>query len=253
MSRGLRERLAEAQVDWIVPDWPVSSRVCALVTTRHGGVSAAPFDTLNLGLRSGDDPAAVRANRRRLNAVAGCTPVFLRQQHGSTVVDIDRADGEPEADAAVARTSGRAAAVLAADCLPVLLADRDGTVVGAAHAGWRGLAAGVVEATVAKMGVAPDRLVAWLGPAIGPGAFEVGDEVRAAFCAADADAATCFAQGRPGKWFADLYALARRRLAARGVREVYGGGACTVTGHRFFSYRRDRTTGRMAALVWRID
>lgn len=254
MSDDLAARLTAARLDWIVPEWAVPPSVRALATTRHGGASAAPYDSLNLGLRSGDDPAAVRANRRRLSAVAGCSPLFLRQLHGITVVEVDRVDGEPEADAAVARTPRRAAAVLVADCLPVLLADRDGTVVGAAHAGWRGLAAGVVEATVAGMRVAPDRLVAWLGPAIGPGAFEVGEDVRAAFCAADAGASACFAPGQPGKWFADLYALARQRLAAVGVQEVCGGGACTVAERdRFFSYRRDRVTGRMAALVWLVD
>jgi hypothetical protein len=292
MTPTLHSRLEAEGLDWIVPDWPAPAPVRAVVTTRCGGVSAAPFDSLNLGLRAGDHPEAVRRNRARLAAVTGSDPVFLRQVHGCGVAIADAngvrggagggADGstggdaggdarggaragacvgagagagdpvdEPAADALVSRSPRRAAAVLVADCLPVLLAARDGSVVAAAHAGWRGLSAGVVEATVAATGVPPAALVAWLGPAIGPAAFEVGPEVRAAFVEGDPGADACFEAGRPGKWHADLFALARRRLAAAGVTDVHGGGLCTAGDPgRFYSYRRDGTTGRMGALVW---
>ncbi|HKI63643.1 MAG TPA: peptidoglycan editing factor PgeF [Burkholderiales bacterium] len=234
------------------PDWPAA--VDALVTTRDGGASSGAYASLNLGLRSGDDEAVVRENRRRLQALLPSPPVWLRQVHGTRVADADaaRAAGaEPEADAAVARRPGTVCAVLVADCMPVLLADEAATVVGVAHAGWRGLCEGVLEAAVGAMGVAPERLIAWLGPAIGPRVYEVGDEVRDAFLARDPASAQAFRAARPGHWLLDLYAVARQRLAAKGVARVHGGGLCTFSDPvRFFSYRRDRSTGRMAALIW---
>lgn len=206
----------------IVPDWPAAPRVRALVTTRGEGEPPLP-----------------------------AAPVWLRQVHGTRVVDAAEARGRPEADAAVARVPGAVCAVQAADCLPVLLADDDGTVVGAAHAGWRGLAAGVVEATIDAMRTPGERLIAWLGPAIGPAHYEVGEEVRAAFLARDAAAAAAFTGNRPGHWLLDLYAVARQRLAARGVVRVHGGGFCTFSdAARFPSWRRDRTRERIAAFVW---
>jgi polyphenol oxidase len=206
----------------IRPDWPAPSRVRALVTTR--GEALPPL------------PSA---------------PLWLKQVHGARVVRAEAARGEPEADAAVASTPGVVCAVKAADCLPVLLADDAASVVGAAHAGWRGLAAGVLEATVDAMGPPGERLLAWLGPAIGPKVYEVGDEVRTAFLARDGAAASAFAPLRSGHWLLDLYAVARQRLAARGVRRVYGGGLCTYSdAARFPSWRRDRAQERIAALVW---
>ncbi len=236
----------------LVPDWPAPAAVRALVTTRAGGVSAGAYASLNLGTRCGDDPAAVAENRRRLAALLPAEPAWLRQVHGVRVAEADDVRGEePEADAAVARRPGTVCAVLVADCLPVLFAREDGGAVAAAHAGWRGLAAGVLEATLEALGARPESLLAWLGPAIGPRVYEVGDEVRDAFLARDAAAAAAFAPARPGHWLLDLYAAARGRLAARGLTRVYGGGLCVHTEHeRFYSYRRERTTGRMAALVW---
>lgn len=236
----------------IIPDWPAPPAVRALATTRHGGVSTGPYASLNLGGHVGDDPGAVAENRRRLRTLLPAEPVWLQQVHGTRVVDAAApAGGIPEADAAFVRTPGIVCAVLTADCLPVLLCDAEGTAVAAAHAGWRGLAAGVLEETVGAMAADPGRLLAWLGPAIGPAAFEVGDEVRAAFTAGDQGAAAAFVPGPPGKWFADLYALARRRLGRMGVTRVHGGGFCTFgESARFYSFRRERNTGRMATLVW---
>ena len=237
---------------WIVPGWPAPANVKALSTTRAGGLGVAPFDSLNLGTHVGDDPATVAANRARLRALLPAEPCWLNQVHGTAVVDLATYGGVPDADAAVSRQPGAVCVVMTADCLPVLLCDRAGTVVGAAHAGWRGLQGGVIEATVRAMDVPAGELMAWLGPAIGPEAFEVGDEVRAAFVADDSAAAAAFRPAGPaGKWLADLYLLARQRLAALGVAGVYGGDACTFTeAARFFSYRRDGRTGRMASLVW---
>lgn len=252
--------LRAAGLDWIVPDWRAHADVGAFVTTRHGGVSTGPCATMNLARHGEDDPAAVAENRRRLDLFLPATPVWLDQVHGTTVVTLDRAPSPdaplPVADAAVTRERGIVCAVRTADCLPVLFAARAGGAIGIAHAGWRGLAAGVLEATVAAMaalGAPPGDLVAWLGPGIGPDAFEVGSEVRAAFCDADPGTAPCFAPHGVGKWRADLYALARRRLTEAGVSNVCGGGYCTFNdAARFFSYRRDRTPGRMAALIWRV-
>ena len=229
--------------DWIVPDWPAPAGVKALITTRAGGVSAGPFASFNLGMRAGDDPDAVAANRARLSALLPQPPRWLRQVHGSVVV---------EADAAIARRPGTVCAVLVADCIPVLLADRAGTTVGIAHAGWRGLARGVIENTVRAMTGAGRDLIAYLGPGIGPAAFEVGDDVREAFLARDPGAAAAFKSHAAGKWLADLYLLARQSLQRSGVAEVQGGTFCTYSdAQRFFSYRRERTTGRMAAVIWR--
>jgi YfiH family protein len=237
--------------DWIVPDWPAPACVRSLITTRAGGVSVGPFASFNLGLRTGDDPQAVAANRAKLASLLPQPPRWLRQVHGSRVVDADVLTDTPEADAAVARRPGTVCAVLVADCIPVLLADRAGTTVGIAHAGWRGLASGVVENTARAMAGEPRGLVAYLGPGIGPAFFEVGDDVRDAFIARDAGAADAFAPHATGKWLADLFLLARRCLRRAGVDEIHGGALCTYSdAQRFFSYRRSRITGRMAALIW---
>jgi len=243
----------------LVPDWPAPAGVRAAFTLRGGGLSAPPFDTCNVGAHVGDDPLAVAANRARLRSSLGlpAEPVWLEQVHGERVADLDAlAPGESPgpADAAVTRTLGRVCAIQVADCMPVLLAAADGSAVGAAHAGWRGLAGGVLEATVAAMKVPPAGLLAWLGPAIGPGHFEVGGEVRTAFMTRDAGAEVAFTPNARGRWQADLYALARRRLATLGVASVHGGGWCTYGDReRFFSYRRDGRCGRMAALIWRAQ
>ena len=237
--------------DWIVPDWPAPAGVRAFVTTRAGGVSAPPYDSLNLGDRTDDDPAAVAANKARVRASLPADPRWLAQVHGATVVHADAVDGAVAADASWTRTRSVVCAIKIADCMPVLLCDVRGDAVGAAHAGWRGLSAGVLEATMAAMAVPPGRIVAYLGPAIGPTAFEVGEDVLAAFLARDEGAATAFAPLRPGKWLADLFTLARRQLVAAGVTRIHGGTDCTVRDTRFFSHRRDRTTGRMAAFIWR--
>ena len=237
--------------DWIVPDWPAPANVKAFITTRAGGVSAGAYASFNLGLRTGDDPQAISANRDRLNAVLPRKPNWLKQVHGNRVVEADSLAGVPEADAAVARKPDTVCAVLVADCIPVLLADRAGTAVAIAHAGWRGLAGGVIENTIERMSLPPADILAYLGPGIGPRAFEVGADVRDAFMTRDAQATSAFTPHAAGKWLADLFLLARRRLAHAGVGKVYGGGLCTHSDpRRFFSYRRDRTTGRMAAVIW---
>ena len=239
---------------WILPDWPVPANVRAVVTTRQGpGVSAAPFDRFNLGSRCGDDPVAVASNRAALVTGLGLpsAPRWLRQVHGIAVAGKTNEGFEPAADAAYTTAGSEVLAILTADCMPVLFADVRGEAVGAAHAGWRGLCAGVIEATVAAMNVPPGRLLAWLGPAIGPEAYEIGEEVRHAFLRHDAKAASAFVPTRPGHWRLDLYAAARQRLAAVNVSKVYGGGFCTASdAARFFSYRRDRASERMAAAIW---
>jgi YfiH family protein len=238
----------------LVPDWPAPPQVGALCSTREGGVSTAPYDSLNLGDHVGDDEAHVRANRERFRASLGARPVFMKQVHGTHVAQLqaDTPDGI-EADACVTRAHGVACTIMVADCLPILLADSQGHAVGAAHAGWRGLAGGVIEQTVAAM-PAGDKL-AWLGPCIGPEAFEVGPEVKAAFEKHDARAAAHFRAHGEGKFLADLPALARMRLQALGVARVFGNDGsrewCTVsTPSRFFSHRRDRISGRFAASIW---
>jgi len=268
----------------IVPDWPAPANVKALQTTRHGGFSAAPYDTLNLGSHVGDNPQAVARNRQLLAPLMPSEPVWLEQVHGTVVAIADAASCAPQADACVARHRGAVCVVMTADCLPVLLCDEAGTVVGSAHAGWKGLAAGIIEATVKVMDTEPRNLMAWLGPAIGREAFEVGAEVRADFVAHQAQAAEAFiAHGSQGKYHADIYLLARQRLNALGITRIFGGGCDTLlhssrlreqppsappapadsvaprrggdfcTYHqkdKFFSYRRDGVTGRMGTFIW---
>jgi YfiH family protein len=239
--------------EWLQPDWPAPRKVRALSTTRLGGVSAGPYTSLNLGEHVGDDPRAVSANRQRLQRRLGqAEPRWLKQVHGIRVA-MD-SDPVPEAaDASVSRRPGTACVIMTADCLPVIFCDKGGTTVAAAHAGWRGLSAGVLEATLKSMG--SSDVMAWMGPAIGPQAYEVGDEVRQAFVVQSPEAAKAFAAGKvPGKWWCDLYALARQRLEAGGVKDIYGGGFCTFTDReRFFSFRRDGECGRMATLIWLED
>ena len=220
------------------------------MTTRAGGVSQTPWASLNLGDHVGDDPLHVATNRARLRQQLAAEPGWLRQVHSVRVVELGR-EPNPEADASFTREPGQACAVLTADCLPVLFCDRAGSVVAASHAGWRGLADGVLEATVAAMQVPPGEILAWMGAAIGPQAFEVGDEVWQAFVAQHAEATGAFVPRAPGKWLADIYHLARIRLDRSGVGAVHGGGRCTFTeSETFYSYRRDGVTGRMASLVW---
>jgi YfiH family protein len=236
--------------DWLMPDWPAPARVKACVTTREGGVSLAPFDSLNLGDHVGDDPSAVAENRRRLTDQFAITPAWLQQVHGIDVVEADPTR-VATADASWCATPGIACTAMTADCLPVLFCNRAGTRVAAAHAGWRGLASGVLEATLDSLALPADETLVWLGPAIGPQAFEVGPEVREAFIAQHTDAERAFQPSHnAGKFLADIYALARLRLAERGVTAVYGGGLCTVSDPRFFSYRRNARTGRFASLIW---
>ena len=236
---------------FFLPDWPAPTGVRALSSTRSGGVSAPPWQSFNLGDHVGDDPLAVAANRAALRRELPAEPVWLAQVHGIRCVDAAGAAPGTEADASFTRQRGVVCAVLTADCLPVLLCDERATVVGIAHAGWRGLAAGVIEATVAAMGEPGMRLMAWLGPAIGPRAFEVGGEVRELFLADDAAAAESFAAAAGGKWLCDIYRLARLRLDALGIRRIAGADFRTFeNADRHFSYRRDGTTGRMASLIW---
>lgn len=245
--------------DWLVPQWAGPARVRAFFTTREGGTSTGAAATMDTGpgLPSAVELAgAIGENRRRLRTHLPAEPVWLSQVHGRDVVHVDAANvatlrtHPPVADAAVTRAANLPLTVRTADCLPVLLADRAGNVLGVAHAGWRGLAAGVIEATITAMAVPAHEITAWLGPAIGPTAFEVGADVRAAFCDADPAAAEHFATHREGKWMADLPALARRRLDALGVATA-GGHWCTFTQpERFFSWRRDRASGRMALVAW---
>lgn len=266
----------------LLPDWEAPAHVKAMVTGRRGGVSRGRWGQaggaaggLNLGTGCGDDPAAVAGNRARLAALLPSPPRWLRQVHGTTVYVAearrgpgpgggapgapdapDAAQVDPQADAAVTRDPGVVLAVLTADCLPVLMTDALGRAVAVAHAGWRGTALGVIERTVEALcgqaGAAPEDVIAWLGPAIGPRAFEVGEDVLQAFCEADPASRSAFAPGpREGKWFADLYRLARMRLAGAGVTRIRGGGHCTVhEPGRFYSHRRDRVSGRMASLIW---
>ena len=282
--------------EWLKPDWPAPAKVRGFMTTRSGGVSLPPYDSLNPASHVGDDPLSVAENRSILGRYLPAEPLWLNQVHGSDVYILPSPPGRggggergvdqtpsraspspnprmnplpfgipegegvliPTADASVARAPGRVCAVLTADCLPVLFCDAAGTVVAAAHAGWRGLAGSVLERTVEAMRVPPGEVMAWLGAAIGPDSFEVGPEVREAFIEHDPLAATAFRPALPGtldeaphKWLADIYALARLRLARIGVSRVYGGGLCTLRdAERFYSFRRGRKTGRMASLIW---
>lgn len=238
---------------WIQPDWPAPRNVRAVATLRAGGVSSGPFESLNLGSHVGDDPNAVDGNRMRLNAALQlpAQPVWLNQVHGTAVVEAHPHQSPPTADAAVAREVGQVCVVLTADCLPVLFCDQRGMRVAAAHAGWRGLAGGVLAATVAALDVAPKNLLAWLGPAIEPEAFEVGGEVRDEFVARNWASNGAFIANARGRWQADLYALARIELQRLGIEAVYGGGfRCYADRERFFSYRRDGRTGRMGTMIW---
>lgn len=241
--------------DWIVPDWPAPPGVRAVCSTRTGGVSHGHYESMNLGDHVGDNPEFVAESRALFERAIGARPVYMTQVHRTGVVALDgNSEDGVEADGCVTTARNLACTIMVADCLPVLLAAEDGSCVGAAHAGWRGLAGGVVEATVAKL--APGAsLVAWLGPCIGPDAFEVGDEVKAAFAFHDAASARHFKPYRQGKWLADLAALARMRLQALGVTRIHGNDGtrawCTVSNEsKFFSHRRDRVSGRFAAAVW---
>jgi YfiH family protein len=241
-------------VGWIEVDWPAPPGVRALSSFRSGGASVAPYASLNLGDHVGDDPQAVAVNRLALAKAAGlpAEPVWLTQVHGVNVADIDAPGPWGPADAAVTQLSRRVCAILTADCLPIVLAAQSGERVAAAHAGWRGLSAGVIEATVKAMGMAPQRLQVWLGPAIGPDSFEVGSEVREEFLRDDPRAGEAFQRNSRARFMADLYMLARLRLERLGIRRIYGGGECTYSrADRYFSYRRDGTTGRQATLIWR--
>ena len=250
----MRDITAQVQASVLRADWPAPPGVQALTTLRGPvGDSLAPFDRFNLGLRSGDEAATVADNRTMLERALELPspPRWLRQVHGAAVA-CEPGDDEPEADAAVSSDPHGVLAILTADCLPVVFAADDGSRIAAAHAGWRGLSGGVLEATVAAMQASPARIQAWLGPAAGPLAYEVGEEVFAAFVERDPRAASAFATTRPGHWHVDLYALARQRLADAGVTRVSGGGLCTISDpKRFYSHRRDQRTGRMATLVWR--
>lgn len=239
---------------WIVPQWPAPAHVRALVTTRDGGSSSGSYAGMNLGRRTADDPAAVAANHAQLNRLLPEPPRWLAQVHGSTVVDADALSGVPEADACVAQRPGTVCAILIADCLPVLFTDRAGSCIAAAHAGWRGLAGGVLANTVARMPARPADLMAWIGPGIGPTAFEVGEDVLQAFCTDAPERKTAFKPlAAAGKWLCDLPALARDALQRAGVNQIYGGDLCTYTNpHRFYSHRRNPVTGRMAALIWKV-
>lgn len=239
--------------DWLKPDWPAPDNVRAVCTTRAGGVSIAPFDALNLGGHVGDDPVAVARNRQLVTELLSLpsTPFWLQQVHGVKVAQQNVDNLGCPADASVSSKTNEVCVVMTADCLPVLFCNRAGTRVAAAHAGWRGLCDGVLEETVRALDCDPTEILAWMGPAIGPQAFEVGDEVRAAFMAHDPKAAEAFQAIQAGKWLADIYQLGRQRLATMGVTAIYGGDFCTYTQEDlFFSFRRDQQTGRMASLIW---
>lgn len=243
--------------DWIVPGWPAPKNVKALFTTRNGGVSGGrnnAYATLNLGSHVNDDLSDVEKNRLLLNKYLPSVPKWLEQVHGTTLLCMDKETASLQGDAALSRTQGTVCAVMVADCLPVFLCDRAGTTVAVVHAGWRGLAAGVIEKTVAEMGNSQIEIMAWLGPAIGPDCFEVGGEVREVFINHDSQSSAAFIQQQGednNKWLADIFQLARLRLLNAGVTKIFGGGVCTYSDpSKFFSYRRDGETGRMAALIW---
>ena len=235
----------------IHPDWPAPASVRAFSTTRIGGVSDGPCYSLNLGSKTQDDPAAVAKNRALLRDLLPGEPAWLKQVHGSTVVEIDQGRCEPEADAAISRKASHVCAVLTADCLPLLFCERSGGAVAAVHCGWRGLADGIVATAIKALGFPPAQLMAWMGPAIGPSCYEVGMDVFDAFTGGSAEAGIAFTPGRPGHWQLDLYALVRLELSRNGVEAVYGGEFCTYTDEaKFYSYRRDGETGRQASFIW---
>jgi polyphenol oxidase len=249
----VREAAVRGALAVLTPDWPAPPAVRAAFTLRAGGVSAAPYDSLNVGAHVGDAPASVAENRRRVRERLSLPdePAWLEQVHGTDVIELAAEAPRRPADAVITRLPRRVCVVQVADCMPVLFAARDASAVGIAHAGWRGLAAGVLEATVSRLGVPPARLMVWLGPAISAQHFEVGGEVREAFVAQDAGAAAAFAANARGRWQCDLATLARRRLATLGIATVAGGAWCTYADRgRFFSFRRDGQCGRMAALIW---
>lgn len=236
---------------WIKPDWPVPTHVKSCVTTRAGGVSVDNYSSLNLGLHVDDDPQAVAENRRRLQQTLGYQQAaWLEQTHSTLVVKADISK-VLNADASWTNEKGIASVVMTADCLPVLFCDKKGHYVAAAHAGWRGLLNGILEATIEALPVSADQILVWLGPAIGPKKFEVGQEVRDAFMAHSSLTEQAFvSSGNQGRYLADIYQLARLRLEAKGITTIFGGGFCTVSDERFYSYRRQNQTGRMASLVW---
>ena len=251
----LADPIAADPAAWIAPTWPAPKSIHALTTTRQlPGNSLPPFDAFNLGLRSGEDAGIVRVNRDLLGRAFGLpsAPRWLQQVHGgrSLRLTAEVLDGESEADAAFTSQAGVVLAILTADCLPILVCADDGSEVAVIHAGWRGLAAGVIESCVCRLRTPPKKLLAWLGPAIGAASYEVGDEVRSALCASDDGAAEVFIATRPGHWLCDLYTLARRRLQALKIRRIHGGGFDTFSDRRFYSHRRDGSSGRMASLIW---
>ena len=236
--------------DWLIPDWPAPAGIKSCVTTREGGVSLAPFDSLNLGDHVDDSPAAVASNRLHLTSTLNIRPAWLKQVHGVAVAEADPSR-VMEADASWTATPGIACTIMTADCLPALFCTLDGKRVAAAHAGWRGLAAGVLEATADSLNVPPAQIMVWLGPAIGQPSFEVGAEVREAFISTHPQTDEAFIPSEnPGRFMADIYVLARLRLAAHGITAVYGGGFDTFTDSRFYSYRQSARNGRFASLIW---
>jgi len=238
------------KTDLVFPDWPAPANVKAIQTTRRGGFGVAPYDSLNLGSHVQDNPVTVAQNRQLLSQYLPSEPVWLNQVHGVEVVDVAQCACVPDADAAFTHQKEVVCVTMTADCLPILLCDKQGTVVAAVHAGWRSLCDGVIEATVEKMQVSPVDLMAWLGPAIGRQAFEVGSEVKAAFVAKDTQSGVAFTP-KGDKWLGDLYLIAKQRLANVGVHAVYGGKECTYSQpEKYFSFRRDGATGRMASLIW---
>lgn len=244
---------APQQSPYLYPDWPAPKNVHAVSTTRQGGVSHAPFDSMNLGTHVEDDLKNVQKNRKILSKALNleASPFWLNQIHSNVVANLDYEYPLVDADAAITQDNQRSCIVMTADCLPVLFCDTSGSVVAASHAGWRGLNTGILEKTVHAMQCPPEHVLAWLGPAIGASAFEVGDEVRYAFMQHDANAAHAFKAHSKGKWLANIYQLATQRLNRIGVQKIYGGGECTYSDtQRFYSYRREAKTGRMASLIW---
>lgn len=244
----------KSRLDFIIPDWPAPSNIKAMQTTRTGGVSQPPYNSLNFGMHVKDNPIHVAQNRQLLNAYVPSEPVWLNQTHSVRVVDAGQTSCVPDADASFTTQKNVVCVTMTADCLPVLLCDVNGTVVSAVHAGWRGLCDGALEASIdAVIGathISPGQLMAWLGPAIGPNAFEVGEDVRQQFIVQDKQAETAF-KPHGDKWLGDLYQIATQRLNNLGVTQIYGGGRCTFTEKdQFFSFRRDNITGRMATLIW---
>jgi len=250
INTGMTQSSNEPQ--FISPQWPAPSNVKTLQSTRLGGVSLPPYDSLNLGDHVEDNPQHVAQNRMVLELSLPATPLWLKQVHSTLVVDEQQALTCPPADASFTRQKNQVCTVMTADCLPVLFCNKAGTQVAAAHAGWRGLLDGILENTLASFSDEPESILVWMGPAIGPAAFEVGQEVYEAFCTQQSSAQTAFkATGQDGKWLANLYALARLRLRQRGIENIYGGEFCTFSDEaRFFSYRRDGVCGRQASCIW---